>query len=52
MLLARNEAGDRKRARELIRQALTTYRELGMQNWADNASELEQALRAAPPARR
>jgi DNA-binding SARP family transcriptional activator len=48
MLLARNEAGDRKRARELIRQALTTYRELGMQNWADDASELEQALRAAP----
>ena len=52
MLLTRNEAGDRKRARELIREALTMYRELGMKNWADNASELEQALQAAPAAKR
>jgi tetratricopeptide (TPR) repeat protein len=50
MLLARGEAGDRKRARELIREALTTYRELGMNSWADKAAELEQALHGVPAA--
>jgi len=34
----------RERARGLIREAVNGYRELGMQNWADEASELEQAL--------
>jgi DNA-binding SARP family transcriptional activator/tetratricopeptide (TPR) repeat protein len=51
MLLARDEAGDRERALELIGEALATYRELGMESWAANASELEHALRAAPAPR-
>jgi hypothetical protein len=48
MLLDRDEAGDSARGTELIGQALATYRELGMQSWAEKASELEQTLRGAP----
>ena len=48
MLHARNKAGDRQHAVDLIRHAFTTYRELGMNSWAAQASQLEQELRAAP----
>jgi DNA-binding SARP family transcriptional activator len=47
MLQARDGPGDRQRARRLIGEALTSYRELGMHTWADTASKLEQSLRAA-----
>jgi DNA-binding SARP family transcriptional activator/tetratricopeptide (TPR) repeat protein len=47
MLLARNEAGDDKQALELIRSSVATYRELGMSQWAHEASELESAPRVA-----
>ena len=47
MLLDRDEVGDAARGTELIGQALTTYRELGMQSWAEKASELEQTLRSS-----
>jgi tetratricopeptide (TPR) repeat protein len=52
MLLARDAPADRGRALELIAAALTTYRELGMESWAERASELERALMvsAAPNA--
>ena len=50
-LLARNATGDRERAVDLIGSALATYRELGMDSWAAQASALEHELRAAlPPA--
>jgi DNA-binding SARP family transcriptional activator len=49
MLLDRDAAGDRARGTELIGEALATYRELGMQSWAEKASELEQTLRRARP---
>jgi uncharacterized protein HemY len=51
MLLARDETSDRERALELIAEAVTTYRELGMKSWAKAASGLERALQAdsAPP---
>ena len=42
-LLARNATGDREQAIDLIRSALATYRELGMERWAVQASELEQS---------
>jgi DNA-binding SARP family transcriptional activator len=45
MLLARAKTGDRERALALIAPALATYRELGMESWAQNASNLEQLLR-------
>ena len=44
MLLVRDEPGRRERARALIREAVNSYRELGMRYWADEASELEQGL--------
>jgi tetratricopeptide (TPR) repeat protein len=51
MLLARDEASDRERARELIAEALTTYRDLGMDGWTEAASEFERVLqRASAPA--
>jgi tetratricopeptide (TPR) repeat protein len=40
MLLARDEAGDRERAFQLIGEALVTYRGLRMESWAAKASEL------------
>jgi DNA-binding SARP family transcriptional activator len=50
MLLARSETDDRERALALIAHALATYRELGVESWAENASKLERGLRerAAP----
>jgi len=48
MLLARGEASDRERALELIAGTLTTYLELGMESWAEKASELERALQVSP----
>jgi DNA-binding SARP family transcriptional activator len=44
MLLARDEPGDRQRTHELIAQAGASYRELGMETWAESASELTQRL--------
>jgi tetratricopeptide (TPR) repeat protein len=40
MLLARNQPGDRERARELLAECVSTYRELGMEPWAEAASGL------------
>jgi DNA-binding SARP family transcriptional activator/tetratricopeptide (TPR) repeat protein len=52
MLTARDESTDRERALELIAEALTTYRDLGMDTWADAASDLGQVLQTPPgPAR-
>jgi uncharacterized protein HemY len=52
MLTARDESTDRERALELIAEALTTYRDLGMDTWADAASDLGRVLQTAPgPAR-
>jgi hypothetical protein len=47
MLLARNHAGDRERALELIEDALATYRELGMDDWAQRASACKLAPHGA-----
>jgi DNA-binding SARP family transcriptional activator len=52
MLLARGEPRDGERALKLIREAVPTYRKLGMESWAERASELERAPRvAAAPGR-
>ncbi len=40
MLLARGDAGDVERARELIKAAVGTYREIGMEAYAARASSL------------
>jgi DNA-binding SARP family transcriptional activator/tetratricopeptide (TPR) repeat protein len=48
MLLARDGAGDRERALELIGEAVGTYRELGMESWAKGTSELKRALQVTP----
>jgi eukaryotic-like serine/threonine-protein kinase len=48
MLLARDAPADRERALELVAAALTTCRELGMEGWAERASELERALMVSP----
>jgi hypothetical protein len=40
MLLRHGEARQRERARQLSFEALSSYRELGMQPWADKADEL------------
>jgi DNA-binding SARP family transcriptional activator len=45
MLLARARTGDMERALALIAHALATYRELGMDSWAEAASKLERGLR-------
>ena len=52
MLLARDAPADRERALELIAAALTTYRELGMEGWAERASEVERALMVSPAPKR
>jgi hypothetical protein len=44
MLVVRDEPATRERARGLIRETVNSYCELGMQNWAHEASELERAL--------
>jgi DNA-binding SARP family transcriptional activator/tetratricopeptide (TPR) repeat protein len=49
MLLARNEPGDAKRARELIEQALATYNELGMEPYAARASKLAHEAAVSTP---
>jgi hypothetical protein len=50
MLVARGAPGSQERALGLIREAIATYRKLGMQRWVERASELEPAQRtpAAP----
>jgi DNA-binding SARP family transcriptional activator len=48
MLLARDEPTDRQLALELIADALTIYRELGMKSWAERASELQREPQASP----
>jgi DNA-binding SARP family transcriptional activator len=52
MLLGRGDVGDRGRALELVGDALATYRELGMESWAEKASELEQTARFISAAER
>jgi DNA-binding SARP family transcriptional activator len=44
MLLARDEADDRGRARGLVGEAGATYRRLGMRNWAERADEMASRL--------
>ena len=44
MLLARRASGDADRARALLRDAVTGYRELGMDAWAARAEELGAQL--------
>jgi tetratricopeptide (TPR) repeat protein len=44
MLLARDEPGDREQASRLVREALATYRQLGMRDWADKADAIESRL--------
>ena len=44
MLLTRNETCDTGQALELIREALATYRRLGMEPWVQRACALEQAV--------
>ena len=47
MLLERDQPGDRERARELLAEAVSTYRDLGMDSWAEAASMSPEA--ASPP---
>jgi eukaryotic-like serine/threonine-protein kinase len=47
MLIARDEPGDRGRARELAGRALEAYRSLGMDSFAAEAARLERELAAA-----
>jgi DNA-binding SARP family transcriptional activator len=44
MLIARAGPGDREHAQELLDQALTTYRELGMESYAASALALAQEV--------
>jgi hypothetical protein len=48
MLVARDDAGDRTRALELMGYADATYRELGMASSAQDASQGTQAREGAP----
>jgi len=52
MLLARGQARDRDRARELVGEALATARELGMVTLAERAQALHQEIQGAIPLRR
>jgi hypothetical protein len=45
MLLARDQPGDREKALELLDGAVSAYRELGMESWAQAATELRHAGR-------
>jgi DNA-binding SARP family transcriptional activator len=47
VLLARHRPGDPKRARQLLNEALSTYRELRMASYAASASALSQQINAA-----
>jgi tetratricopeptide (TPR) repeat protein len=49
MLLARNSPGDPDRARELVEQAVSTYRELGMDSYVAKASALAQEAAVPGP---
>ncbi|MFN2526105.1 MAG: AAA family ATPase [Actinomycetota bacterium] len=40
MLLARNKAGDRGKAMDLLKSAMATYRRLGMTSWQERAEAL------------
>jgi tetratricopeptide (TPR) repeat protein len=51
VLLRRKARGDTERAAELIGEAITAYRELGMDIWAAKAAELQRSPQADPPAR-
>jgi DNA-binding SARP family transcriptional activator len=42
MLLARDQPGDKERALQLLAEAVITYRELGMESWAQAAAELQR----------
>jgi len=46
MLLGRDEPGDRERASRLLASCLGTFRELGMEIFAERASRLEPAVQA------
>jgi hypothetical protein len=46
MLLARGEPGDLDKARDLVEQALATYRDLGMEPRAARASALLEQVPA------
>jgi tetratricopeptide (TPR) repeat protein len=45
MLLVRDQPGDEARALELLGTAVTTYRELGMESWAQSAEEQARHVR-------
>jgi hypothetical protein len=49
-MLASNRPGDRERALALINDAITTYRELGLDSWATDATQLRETLQPAPAA--
>jgi tetratricopeptide (TPR) repeat protein len=51
LLLARGEASDRDRARELASEALATARELGMVTLAERAEALQQQIQGVTPLR-
>jgi uncharacterized protein HemY len=44
MLLARDEPGDREQASGLVRDALATYRQLGMRTWAEKVDAVGSDL--------
>jgi uncharacterized protein HemY len=48
MLLMQGEAGPRKRAQQLIGEAVSSYHELGMRTWADKAGELKRMTSQGP----
>jgi tetratricopeptide (TPR) repeat protein len=45
MLLARDAPGDTEKALALLAEAVTTYQELGMESWAQEARGLQQPPR-------
>ena len=47
MLLARGEPSDRQHASRLLREAIATYRQLGMHNWAEKADAMVSGLHRA-----
>ena len=47
MLLARGEPSDRQHASRLLREAIGTYRQLGMHNWAEKADAMVSGLHRA-----
>jgi DNA-binding SARP family transcriptional activator len=51
MLLKRSQDGDHERARELLAEAVSTYRDLGMDSWAEAATMSPGARSHADPLR-